>query len=248
MAKKPAFKKPSLNTQVLGAASSQPRAAWIAPVASVVAIVISLFSLHESHEARVAAFRDELIVRARRPGGDAPVSILKVPGAMALGAVVVPWDILISNTGTSTVSITGYEIQQVADRSNAITSYSGLDNGLVSLESGAAIRLPISLESGKSVRLTLSIGLRPGARAYQALLAVVQDRERHIPLFDAEKLLAKNGIDMYDNPVSPLSSGAELNGWSVDTHGREQVFLLKFRTARGAEFGEVTSWYSLKGF
>ena len=79
-------------------------------------------------------------------------------------------------------------------------------------------------------------------------IAVVKDRERHIPLFDAEKLLAKNGIDMYDNPVSPLSSGAELNGWSVDTHGREQVFLLKFRTARGAEFGEVTSWYSLKGF
>ena len=240
-------KKPSLNTQAVGAAHSQTRATWIATVAAVVAIVISLFSLYESHEARVAAFRDELIIRARRPMGDTQISILNTRGPLAFGAVRVPWEVLISNTGTSTVSITGYNVRQIQGKSGEV-DYSGLDKGLVSPDSGEVVGLPISLEAGKSVRLLLVIGLNPGAKAHKVLLAAAGDREARLPLYAAEKLLAKSGIDIYDNPVTVLGSGDEFNGWSVDKQGKEQVFLLTFRTARGGEVSEVTSWYSLKGF
>ena len=182
-------KKPSLNSQVAQASSSQTRATWFASVAAAVAIVISLFSPYESHEARVAALRDELIVRARRPSGDTQITILKVAGSMRLGAVRAPWDVLISNTGTSTVSIIGYEVGQLADKGES--RYSGLDSGLLSPESGHVVGLPIALDAGKSVRFMLVIGQIPGDRAYKILLAAAGDREANLPLHAAEKVLTK---------------------------------------------------------
>jgi hypothetical protein len=242
-------KKPSPNTQVAETATSQTWATWIASVTAVFAFVISLFSLYESHEARVAALRDELIVRARRPMGDTLISIHKVNGSLKLGVIRAPWDVLISNTGSSTVSITGYEVLELRSNLGKVegqlgeVSYSSLDRGLLSPESGQVVGLPLTLEAGKSVHLLLLLGLIPGDKAYKVLLTAIGDREASLPLLTAEKLLAKSGIDMYDNPVTLLPSG-----WRVEKQGKEQIFLLKFRTARGTEIREITSWYSLKSF
>ncbi|RDS84169.1 hypothetical protein [Dyella psychrodurans] len=240
-------KKNSSNTQIVDAANSQTRAAWIAAIAAVVAILISCFSLYESHETRVAVFHDELVIRARRPMGDTPIFIHKESGPAPFDGIRAPWNILISNTGASTVSITGYDVLQIGGTFGEMF-YSGLKGGLHSPESEKSVSLPISLEAGQSIRLLLVVGMNPGVKAYKLLLAEVGDHDAQMPVDTAEKLLAKNGVDMYDNPVSLLGSGDESNGWRVDKQGKEQIFLVKFHTARGAEAKVVMSWYSLQDF
>lgn len=237
-------RKPSLNDQI---ARSQTRATWIASAVSAIALVVSVFSLYESHEARMSALRDDLRIQARRPRGDSAITVLKVEGPMHHGAIWVPWDVLISNTGTSTASITGYEVLQIADVGGEIL-YSGLNRGLVSPEDGKPTKLPLTLEAGKSVILQLIIGIKPGEKAYKLLSEMSADRQAQLPLFSVEKLLAKHRIDIYDNAVAPLLADGEVSGWSVTPEGKEQTFLLSFRTARGVEFKHVTSWYDMKRF
>lgn len=240
-------KKRSGVTKITDSAKSQTKAAWIASVAAVFAVLISCISLFESHETRIAALQDELIVRAQRPMGDTPIFIHKENGPLAFGAIKAPWNVLISNTGASTVSITGYEVRQIAGNFGDMF-YSGIDGGLHSPDSTKLVSLPISLEAGQSIHLLLVIGMNPGPRAYKLLLTETGDHDAQMLLSDAEKLLAKGGVDMYDNPVSLLNMVDANNGFRVDKQGKEQVFLLRFHTARGAQAEATMSWYSLSGF
>lgn len=228
-------------------AKSQTRATWIASVVAAVALVVSLLSLYESHQARLATVRDELILRAKHPMGDQKINVKKMPGSMHFGAVSVPWELLLSNTGNSTVSITGYEVAESSSAAGQIM-YSGIDGGILSPETKQAIELPVTLEAGKSIRLLLIIGINPGAMAYAELTEGMSESHRTLPLDTAEKLLAMKEIDIYDNPVTPIVFDGKVNGWRVEKQDKEQVFLIKFHTARGVEVSEVTSWYDLKRF
>lgn len=234
-------------TKITGSSNSQTNATWIASIAAVFAVLISCISLYESYETRVAVFHDELIVRAQRPMGDVPIFIHKENGPLVFGAIRAPWNVLVSNTGASTVSITGYEIRQIAGNFGDMF-YSNINGGLHSPDSTKLISLPITLEAGQSVRLLLVIGMNPGPKAYKLLLAATGDHDAQMPLSDAEKLLAKGGVDMYDNAVSLLDPAEPNNGFRVDNQGKEQVFLLRFHTARGAQAQATMSWYSLSGF
>jgi hypothetical protein len=240
-------KKPTIDHEV---AKSQTRATWIASVVAAVALLVSLLSLYESHETRMAAMRDELLLRARRPMGDQQINIKKVSvsGGMRLGAIAVPWEVLLSNTGNSTASITGYEVTEASPLRGQVM-YSGIDGGVFSPEGSQAVALPITLEAGKSIRLIIVIGLNPGPSVYAALSEDMTGTQKTLPLVAVEKFLAKRGIDIYDNPITPMIlSNGEVSGWSVEKQGKEQVFLIKVRTARGIEVSEVTSWYDLKRF
>ncbi|MBT9540552.1 MAG: hypothetical protein IV098_11845 [Thiobacillus sp.] len=153
-----------------------------------------------------------------------------------------PWSVLISNIGSSTLSITSYEIDQVTS-DNSIAGYSGLDSGLRQGDSLEPVSLPLSLESGKSVRFTLGIGLNPGVRAYEAILGSLDGARSTASIGNVEHLLASKSIDIYDNPVLPLTSDGQLSGWSVKDTSKEQIFLFKVRTARGVESGDLAFWY-----
>ena len=208
---------------------------------------MSLFSLYESHEARVSTVRDKLLLRARRPMGDQPISIRKSAGELHFGSVAVPWELLLSNTGNSTVSITRYEVSQIDGNSSQVL-YSGLDRGLFSPEGNQPVSLPMVLEAGKSVRLLAVVGLNPGRKAYTTMAETIQGNEATVSLSSIEGALAKRGIDLYDNPVAPYISDGAVIGWRVEQQGKEQVFLFKMNTARGAVVTEVSSWYDLKRY
>jgi hypothetical protein len=221
---------------------SQTRATWLASGVAVAALVVSLFSLYEARQTRIAATKDELSVRLRREGGDVPISIVKRSTPLRAGTVVVPWDMLISNVGSGTISITGYEVTQVV-RSNEAVSYSGLDSGLSVPESGERVALPIALEAGKSIRLNLSIGITPGPRAYEYLTSSMTGSRMTTTLSKAEFSLAAKEIDIYDNPVKPYVDGARVVGWQIENWRNEQVFLVKISTSRGVITGELAFWY-----
>lgn len=223
--------------------NSQTRAAWVASIIAAFALLISIFSLYESHEARLATVRDNVTFQIGRYLADYPLVVRKANENMTLGAVEVLWEILISNTGGSTVSITGYEIFQV-DPQGGQMMYSGMDKGIFSAENRAQVSLPIALEAGKSTRLLLKVAISPGKRAYKILSTTIEKEQKTLTLKSAEKILAMNGTDLYDNVVVPLDP--EATGWKVEKQGNEQTFMVKFYTARGAEISKLTSWYDLK--
>jgi hypothetical protein len=240
-------KKPSLTNPTAQIAQSQTRATWLASVIAVIALVASMFSLYESHEARVSTVRDQVLIRSRRPMGDQLISIQKSVGEFHYGSITAPWELLISNTGNSTISITKYEVFQVTSEGGQIM-YTGLNRGLSMPKSNQQIDLPLVLEAGKSIRLLAHIGISPGKSAYRAITEAMPDRIATKPLSQIEKVLAKKGIDIYDNPVIPFIDGGEVSGWQVEHLGKEQVFLFKLQTARGADVNELSSWYDLKRF
>ena len=225
--------------------ASQTRATWLASLVASVALIVSLISLYEAHEARVSTVSDEVLLHAYRPKGDQPVSIKKTAGRVRFGSVAVPWDLLVSNTGNSTISITGYEVLQIAGTKGQLM-YSGIDRGLFSSESNRPLALPIALEAGKSIRLVAVVGLNPGRKAYDVLTKTISGSEETRSLSSVEKLLASKMLDIYDNPVTPLIPSREVSGWRVEKQGKEQLFLFKIRTARGSEAKEVASWYDFK--
>lgn len=176
-----------------------------------------------------------------------PFFFIMESGPLVFGAIRAPWSVLISNTGADTVSITGYEIRQIAGKLGNMY-YSNIDGGLHSPDSMERVTLPISLDAGHSVRLLLVVGMNPGPKAYKLLLAAAGNHDAQMPLKEAEQLLAKGGVDIYDNTVSYLNPAEPTDGFRVDTQGKEQVFLLRFYTARGAQAQTTMSWYSLSGF
>ena len=147
-----------------------------------------------------------------------------------------------SNVGSGTISITGYEVTQVV-RSNDIVSYSGLDSGLTTAETGEPVALPLAIEAGRSVRLNLNIGIQPGQRAYEHLTESIAGSRASISLGKAELSLAGKSIDIYDNAVKPMFDNGKVVGWEIGDWKNEQVFLIKVTTSRGAVTGELAFWY-----
>jgi hypothetical protein len=185
------------------------------------------------------------LLRARRPIGNQQINILKSVGENSnFGSITVPWELLLSNIGNTTVSITEYEVFQLDTEGQIL--YTGLDRGLFSPENNQLVALPIALEAGKSIRLTAVIGLNPGKKAYAAITENMSNIQMQQPLIKIQKILAKKGLDIYDNPVVPSIMDGEVSGWRVEQQENEQIFLFKMHTARGVEANEVSSWYDLK--
>lgn len=221
---------------------SQTIATWLASGVAVVALVVSLFSLYEARQARISATRDDLSARVRRPAGDATISVTKKSPTLKAGSVVVPWNLLLSNVGNSTISVTSYEVTQIVG-SDKYVSYSGLDNGLSAAETNEPIALPFSLEAGRSVRLNLNIGLNPGPSAYEHLTSLMVGATASMSIGKAELSLAGKSIDIFDNPAKPMISDGTVMGWEIENWKNEQVFLIKLVTSRGAVTSELAFWY-----
>ena len=235
MAKKPPTTDPL--------ARSQTRATWIATIAAVAALALSVIALYESREARIASRHDELRIHAYRPA--LPITVQDGKGPLHYAGVVAQWQVMISNTGTSTVSIVNYDVFELKLDGTEFL-YSELDQGVSLPESNQALSLPIHLEAGRSIKLRFSIGLTPGPKAYQTLTAAFEDKPTSVHLREVEETLAKNGIDIYDNPA--LLFHGMVSIWCGERQCNEQVFVFRFVTARGVLASETTSWYDQHQF
>jgi len=224
--------------------SGQTKVAWYSLYIAVFALVASLASLYESHQARVTMVQDELTFNFQQYDDGSALEFEVIKGGRIYPGIIMKsaWDTLISNTGTSTLSIIRYEIFQV--KPNSLVAYSKLDKGLSSKD-GKPLSLPIVLDTGKSIRININIGIRPGIRAYKIY---TNNMNNQLDLTTYRKILFKNNIDIYDNPVGPLILNNEVveGGTEIFNRDKEQVFEIRLYTARGGIFSKTSSWYPLK--
>lgn len=215
---------------------------WSAFIVSLIALFTSVWSVWETRETRLATTKDQIQVQARRPFGNELISTTKNQ-TFPFGILIVPWDIVISNIGNSTVSITDYEVSQ-QNTSDKIDYYSDLNHGLTSADTNESITLPITLEAGKSMHFKLLIGIKLGENANRIVSKIPNTKNKPISIHAIEHELATNKIDIYDNPVTTFGTDKIIAGWRVENTDKNQIFNFQFKTARGYSTQAYSSWYN----
>jgi hypothetical protein len=218
----------------------------MAAVAALVMIPLALVPIYQTWTARVAAERETVELRTRRYPGDYRIAIKHVGALQWPGTMTAFWEVLLANNGEKTISVIGYEVlRSHGDRGESF--YSGIDQGLVDAKTLQPESLPIRLDAGDSRRFLLKVGVIPSASAYPRLVREAA-RGRRSSYQRVERLLAAEGIDLYGNPVDPRVENGTVQGWALRDTRRQQVFVVRFRTARGSVAREITSWYDLEKF
>lgn len=225
---------------------SQIRAAWASAFAAMLAVPISLFALYQSHAARVASGREVIAVQARRYHSNFPITVNHVGAPQWAGTLTTFWEVLLANNGDRTVSVIEHDVYSIVANQSEVY-YSGIDQGLVDAKTLMAETLPVRLDPGESRRLLLRLGVIPGSYAYPMLRSEAA-KGPESSFQRVEKLLASKGIDIYDNRVDPQTDSGKIVGWRVRDTRRQQVFAIKFRTARGSVVADTTSWYDFQQF
>jgi len=159
-----------------------------------------------------------------------------------INIVSVPFQIVISNIGASTVSIVDYNIRTSTIENKEIY-YSELNGGFIAADSNERLILPITIEPGKSFKARLIVGVNFGDKA--ASILKQQFEEKHVvPVSILSNILAQNSIDFFDNEVVPIRSGDRVVGWQMKSFEKEQLFYITLKTARNNEFHGIISWYN----
>ena len=211
---------------------------------AILALIVAALAYYETRQARLTATRDEVVIRTHRVGGNASAVIRKISsGPIAMSGVSIPWDIVITNVGASTISISAIDIHELTSQGSHVL-YVHLAGPVLTPDQQKAVDLPLSIEAGKSERLTVMVGLIAGSRAYKLLSAGLEGNAKPVSLNALEKTLAASKIDIYDNPAEPIFVSGEVRGWSVASPIREQSFAFSIKTVRGAVATDISSWYS----
>jgi hypothetical protein len=108
-----------------------------------------------------------------------------------------PWRVVLSNVGTQKSTITRYSLSE--GESPGTTIYTGLDGGLTT-DQGVAVDLPITLEGGETKIFILHLGVRVPPKA-EAILRE-HAKNKLITVEQGDKVLAREGTDLYGNKVS----------------------------------------------
>jgi hypothetical protein len=226
---------------------SQTRAIWIASIAAIFSLIISVFSLYESHSVRIENNLEKLTVSIRSTEQNELVSFRISKYKNHHGAFITPWEVTLSNIGNNTVSILNWDVEQITvidTRGNRSTYHCKIDR-VLSTSYNQNVKLPLILESGKSIRFRFYIHILPGSKAYGTLAASGVEKKDYIPLYQAQRILIKNSIDLFDNPIIFLrSEDIKATIWSVKPKNNDHIFKFTFETAKGNKITEEKSWYN----
>lgn len=208
----------------------------IPAVLSVLALLISVFSLYEAHKTRMLALTDEVQLTLQR--SNSVGYMLKEEKLGEDDMMVVQFSGMLANTGASVVSLTGMTITERKDKGWSF--YPGLSIGIFDSSTNERLKFPIILESGKSQRVNVFVGIKPGPKAFKLI-----KNYKPKSIYDCEDMLAKNGLDIYDNHVQP---GWAPNGKDLQTYKRippiiQQQFELEMKTTRGSKLVTQFGWY-----
>jgi len=210
----------------------------IAITALLISIVSTVFN-----EIRYAKNEQEAVyVTLKKFFGEYPVTITDdYSGIKGNGLINTIWEVILSNTGKSTVSIVEYNLWTV--HQGGLVQYSGLDQGLFSTDQTKS-DLPINIEPGTSIKLFLKTGLSLGPKASKLISNAPPEEKSRIMIL-SKYLAGKDMIDIFDNPVTPFwnEKKTKVIGFRVDSQESDQVILISFRTARNNSFIDDSSWY-----
>lgn len=157
-----------------------------------------------------------------------------------LGHVVqIPWELTVSNSGHRQLSITKYDLLRTEP--SGITSYSGIDGGLLTKES-KSVNLPLTLEPGETKIFFLLVGVTVPQDVYNTLK--VLNSGKPVQYSEATTALSRIGVDLYGNKLEY----EELEGGGyhsyVDTENQKaQKFRCTIHTGRNNTFVVSASKY-----
>lgn len=222
---------------------SQTRAAWVSAISAIISIAFSLLALYQSYQAQSKSSQERILLEVSRYSGDYDVDIKDWGGRQPLpGVLSTYWECLVANNGDAAVSLTSYDVG-VASSASGPLSYTGLNQGLFDQDL-RPLTLPLNLEPGKGTKLFIRLGIALGPKAYQTLKEAEQNGIPHT-ITAVNKALAAKRLDVYDNSTEPFFEGSKVAGFKVFDMSREQLFLITFRSARGAHVSDTTRWYDL---
>jgi len=210
---------------------------WI----SALAVVISLFSLYEAYKSRVANVSDVLTVSAEHPRLDS-LFYVSTQKFVDSGVVKATCNVLISNQGASTISITEYGIYE-RRKSHEDKINSEFGSGLYLDDLSKEFDLPILLESGRSLKAKLVIGIIPSSRAYNNLLECTKGQNATIEYVDMLKLTDGGGRHFYDLLLGDAPVETEVEGVKLSIFEYEPVYILRLHTSRGTVASTATTLF-----
>jgi hypothetical protein len=218
---------------------------WVTTAIAITALLISIVST-VFNEIRYAKNEQEAIyVTLKKFFGEYPISTTDdYSGIKGNGLINTIWEVILSNTGKSTVSIVEYNLWTV--HQDGLVQYSGLNQGLFNTDQTKS-DFPINIEPGTSIKLFLKTGLSLGSKASKLVLAAPPAAKSRIMILS--KYLAGQGmIDIFDNPVTPFwdEKKTKVMGFRVDNQENDQVILISFRTARNNNYIDDSRWYEFQ--
>ncbi|MCK4794334.1 MAG: hypothetical protein KAV87_61975 [Desulfobacteraceae bacterium] len=224
---------------------NEHRKFWVTTIIAIAALLISVVSTI-FNEIRYAKNEQEAVyVTIKKFFGEYPISTTDdYSGIKGNGLINTIWEVILSNTGKSTVSIVEYDLWTV--HQDGMVQYSGFNQGLFNPDLTKA-DLPINIEPGTSIKLFLKTGLSVGLKASKLISAAPPEAKSRIMVLS--KYLAGEGmIDIFDNPVTPFwdEKKTKVTGFRVDSQENDQVILISFRTARNNSYLDDSRWYEFQ--
>ena len=218
---------------------------WITTSIAITALLISITSTI-FNEIRYAKNEQESVyVNFRRLFADYPVTIIdNYSGINRSGLINVTWEVIISNTGKYTTSITEYNLW--AFHQDGLIQYSYLNQGLFGVDH-KRVNLPINIEPGSSIKLFLKTGLSLGPKASKFISAAPPSVKRTIMTL-SNYLAGKGMVDFFDNPVTPFwnHQKTQVIGFRVDSDKNDQILVISFKTAKNNIFTDESRWYEFQ--
>jgi hypothetical protein len=162
------------------------------------------------------------------------------------GVISVFWEVMLSNVGNTSLSITSYQVRQVGEDFPAVM-YSGMNQGMYVFEKGKfkTLDLPIELTAGNTRKVFVRLGLLMTPESYK-LIKENFTNSSPATLKTIWHFLFTKGTDFYGNKIEPLPEKTGYTFPSIDQI-HEQVFVISLKTSRDASVEELLSWYKYGG-
>ena len=218
--------------------------------ASLSAIIISVlsfcFSYYTYHEANIEKVTMSSIYVHE--------DYLTKPVFYNDSVVIIPtyWQIILSNNGDKTLSITKSSVETANDKSvDAIIShvFDGIYENIDQYDKNK-LEFPVIINSGESKKFYLRVGVMCDLKASKLLIDAYElkselfKKGRWLQTKELNNFLAKNNLDIYGNKTNPTIENGKIVGWESDIE-KQKEYIFTVKSAKGNSFNK--SIYSIIG-
>lgn len=214
---------------------------WFLRIISVLSLILAISSLSFSF----LQYRESIaeLVSIEASIGYGQIQLTDTDFGLDGSVVQVPWQLILSNTGSRRISITNYRVLELVENPQtgeiAPRYYSDIQGALLDSNNNP-IDLPWMLDSGESKKFRVYVGLLADVEAYKIL---ADEQESTLSVRNARLALGRKGIDIYGNRVDFHEFPNGTYRWSSSSEAHSPVFLFEFETGRDNKLSAIASEY-----
>ncbi|MCM3016912.1 hypothetical protein M3582_02330 [Priestia megaterium] len=220
---------------------------FVAIVISIVALIFTIYTDNRKLEEKVSYliresnYNYQTTIYERKSFSNFLSKQKDKPIGMVPAYVPVSYDIIISNTGESPVSITTYNLKAFGLNNN-LWFDNLMDQGIY--EEKNKNPFPINLDAGESKSLKLKIGFQIPENVYDIIKKKYKPNQS-VKYDDLNNFVLMNGFDLIGNKaeVKDYDNDGRFDISSVDPKVN-RIYRLNFKTAKGNTFIQDLEVYS----